>query len=53
MVLLKNGRLQAAGSVAEVLTDAHLQDVFGCALRVNRVPVDGAPFVLAHSALAG
>ncbi|MBB3451926.1 iron complex transport system ATP-binding protein [Rhizobium sp. BK313] len=52
MVLLKNGRLQAAGPVADVLTDRHLQDVFGCALRVNRVPLDGVPFVLAHSALA-
>ncbi|EJK87801.1 heme ABC transporter ATP-binding protein [Rhizobium sp. AP16] len=51
MVLLKNGQLQAAGPVAEVLTDRHLLDVFGCALRVNRIPNDGAPFVLAHSAL--
>ncbi|MDL2400627.1 heme ABC transporter ATP-binding protein [Rhizobium mayense] len=52
MVLLKNGRLQAAGPVANVLTDRHLQNVFGCALRVNRVPLGGVPFVLAHSALA-
>jgi iron complex transport system ATP-binding protein len=51
MVLLKNGQLTAAGPVAKVLTDRHLLDVFGCALRVNRVPTDGAPFVLAHSAL--
>ncbi|MFT4185233.1 MAG: heme ABC transporter ATP-binding protein [Rhizobium sp.] len=53
MLLLKNGRLQASGPVADVLTDRHLEEVFGCALRVNRVPADGAPFVLAHSALAG
>jgi len=52
MVLLKAGRLQAAGPVKEVLTDRHLQDVFGCNLRVNRVPANDAPFVLAHSALA-
>ncbi|AVA22562.1 MULTISPECIES: heme ABC transporter ATP-binding protein [unclassified Rhizobium] len=51
IVLLKNGRLRAAGPVGDVLTDQHLQDVFGCALRVNRVPIDGVPFVLAHSAL--
>ncbi|MGY5800494.1 heme ABC transporter ATP-binding protein [Rhizobium sp. LEGMi12c] len=51
MVLLKNGRLQAKGPVGDVLTDRHLQDVFGCNLRVNRVPADGSPFVLAHSAL--
>ena len=53
MVLLKGGRLQARGSVEDVLTDRHLQDVFGCNLRVNLVPADGAPFVLAHSALDG
>ncbi|MGG6896885.1 MULTISPECIES: heme ABC transporter ATP-binding protein [Rhizobium] len=52
MVLLKGGRLQAAGPVKEVLTDRHLQDVFGCSLRVNCVPANDAPFVLAHSALA-
>lgn len=52
MVLLKDGRLQATGSVKDVLTDGHLQDVFGCNLRVNRVPANDAPFVLAHSALA-
>ncbi|AYG67030.1 MULTISPECIES: heme ABC transporter ATP-binding protein [unclassified Rhizobium] len=51
MLLLKNGRLQAEGSVKDVLTDRHLQDVFGCNLRVNRIPADGVPFVLAHSAL--
>ncbi|MFS8044296.1 heme ABC transporter ATP-binding protein [Rhizobium sp. BR 314] len=51
MVLLKGGRLQAAGPVKEVLTDGHLQDVFGCNLRVNRLPANDAPFVLAHSAL--
>ena len=52
MVLLKTGRLQAAGPIKTVLTDQHLQHVFGCNLRVNRVPADDAPFVLAHSALA-
>ncbi|NLS15414.1 heme ABC transporter ATP-binding protein [Rhizobium sp. P40RR-XXII] len=51
MILLKNGRLQAEGAVKDVLTDRHLQDVFGCNLQVNRIPADGAPFVLAHSAL--
>jgi iron complex transport system ATP-binding protein len=52
MVLLKAGRLAAAGRVKEVLTDAHLESVFGCPLRVNRVPQGDTPFVLAHSALA-
>jgi iron complex transport system ATP-binding protein len=53
MVLLKAGRLAAAGPVKEVLTDECLESVFGCPLRVNRVPADGTPFVLAHSALGG
>ncbi|KAA0700681.1 heme ABC transporter ATP-binding protein [Neorhizobium sp. P12A] len=50
MVLLKNGMLAAGGSVAEVMTDEMLEQVFGCPLRVNRVPKDATPFVLAHSA---
>jgi len=53
MVLLKEGQLRAAGPVREVLQDRHLQDIFGCNLRVNRIPTDGVPFVLAHSALPG
>jgi iron complex transport system ATP-binding protein len=51
IVLMKSGRLAAAGNVREVLTDETMQSVFGCPLRVNQVPVDGTPFVLAHSAL--
>jgi iron complex transport system ATP-binding protein len=53
IVLLKTGRLAAAGAVASVLTDDNLQTVFGCALHVNQPPADGIPFVLPHSALAG
>lgn len=52
MALLKSGKLAAFGPVGEVLTDIHLEKVFGCKLQVNRVPLDGTPFVLAHSALA-
>ena len=53
MVLLKGGGLQSAGPIADVMTDANLTDVFGCALRINRIPVDGRPFVLAHSVFIG
>ncbi|TCU14314.1 heme ABC transporter ATP-binding protein [Rhizobium sullae] len=53
IVLMEGGRLAAAGSVREVLTDERMQSVFGCRLRVNQIPADGTPFVLAHSALAG
>ncbi len=52
IVLMKSGRLAASGTVREVLTDERMQSVFGCPLRVNQVPSDGTPFVLAHSALA-
>jgi iron complex transport system ATP-binding protein len=51
MALLKSGRLAAFGAMKSVLTDRHLETVFGCKLRVNCVPTDQTPFVLAHSAL--
>ncbi|MBB3654997.1 iron complex transport system ATP-binding protein [Rhizobium sp. BK650] len=51
VVLMKSGRQAASGNVHDVLTDATMQAVFGCPLRVNKVPLDGTPFVLAHSAL--
>jgi iron complex transport system ATP-binding protein len=51
MALLKAGRLATFGTVKDVLTDGHLETVFGCKLRVNHVPTDETPFVLAHSAL--
>ncbi|CAN7518695.1 heme ABC transporter ATP-binding protein [Rhizobium sp. LjRoot30] len=50
MILLKKGQLAAAGPIRDVLTDHTLEMVFGCPLRVNQVPSDGTPFVLAHSA---
>jgi iron complex transport system ATP-binding protein len=52
MALLKSGRLTAFGPVKDVLTDSHLEKVFGCSLKVNQPPADETPFVLAHSALA-
>lgn len=51
MVLMKGGELSATGTVTDVLTDEHMLSVFGCPLRVNRVPAGDTPFVLAHSAL--
>ncbi len=51
IALLKGGELAACGTVGDVLTDERLEQVFGCRLRVNRVPADGKPFVLAHSVL--
>ncbi|MBB2677568.1 UNVERIFIED_ORG: iron complex transport system ATP-binding protein [Rhizobium esperanzae] len=51
VVLMKSGRLAAAGSISKVLTDGIMFSVFGCALRINQVPPDDTPFVLAHSAV--
>lgn len=44
IVVLAGGRIRAAGSVADVITDAVLQDAFGVAVRVG-VPPPG-PYVL-------
>ncbi|MBW9117813.1 heme ABC transporter ATP-binding protein [Rhizobium cauense] len=51
IVLMKSGQVAAAGSVRDVMTDETMESVFGCALRINQVPFDGTPFVLAHSAI--
>lgn len=46
LVVMKRGRVEAAGTPTAVLTDATLERVFGCALRVGAVPSPGVPFVL-------
>ena len=33
-------------------TNEIMLSVFGCALRINQVPADGTPFILAHSAVS-
>jgi iron complex transport system ATP-binding protein len=53
IILMKSGAIAASGSVHDVLTDETMQSVFGCPLRINRVPDDDTPFVLAHSAVQG
>jgi iron complex transport system ATP-binding protein len=42
LVMLREGRLHAAGSPAEVFTERNLADVYGCALSVERNPSTGA-----------
>lgn len=49
VVLLVDGRLRASGTPAEVLTSENLSAAYGCALQVNRAPVD-MPFVLPQAA---
>jgi iron complex transport system ATP-binding protein len=41
VVMLRGGRLQAAGTPADVFTPGQLADVYGCALSVRRVPATG------------
>jgi iron complex transport system ATP-binding protein len=41
VVMMRDGRLHAAGSPEEVLTEAHLAAVYGCALSILRDPATG------------
>ncbi|QKV20371.1 heme ABC transporter ATP-binding protein [Oricola thermophila] len=50
VVLLKNGRIHAAGTPADVLTASNLQAVYDCELSVNQPPQAGSIFVLPHQA---
>ncbi|MER2507237.1 heme ABC transporter ATP-binding protein [Amaricoccus sp.] len=51
VVLLDGGGVAAAGTAAEVLTDALLGGAYRAPLRVNRAPPDGGVFVLPQAAL--
>jgi len=46
VVLLSAGRIVAMGTAAEVMRDDLLSEVYGCELRTNVTPANGAPFVL-------
>lgn len=50
MVMMKAGRVEAAGPPREVMTDAVMQRVFGCSMRVNTTPSGDTPFILPHTA---
>ncbi len=50
LLLMRDGRLVVSGPTAAVVTDAILEKVYGCRLRVNAVPPAGVPFVLAQCA---
>ncbi|MCB1477248.1 MAG: heme ABC transporter ATP-binding protein [Rhodobiaceae bacterium] len=49
IVAISGGQIAAAGPPADVLTEALLSDVFGCALKPGQTPADRM-FVLPHSA---
>ena len=46
LLLLREGRVLAAGSPAEVLTPARLREAYGCDVLVQRHPVAGVPQVV-------
>lgn len=50
MIMMKAGRVHATGHPNEVMTDAVMEAVFGCTMRVNKTPVGNVPFVLPHTA---
>jgi iron complex transport system ATP-binding protein len=52
MVLMANGNIEAAGPVAEVLTNEHLSSAYGCSVVVNQTPNDPVPFILPQAAVA-
>jgi iron complex transport system ATP-binding protein len=46
LMLMKEGRIVAAGSVEEVLTSENVREVFGVDALVKRHPATGAPYVV-------
>jgi iron complex transport system ATP-binding protein len=51
MIMMKSGRVRAAGRPDAVMTDTIMEAVFGCAMRVNTTPAGSVPFVLPHTAV--
>jgi iron complex transport system ATP-binding protein len=49
IAVLDQGRVAAAGTPAETVTDEVLARVFKCAVMVGRAPPPGVPFVLPHT----
>ncbi len=46
VTLMQQGRALAAGTIAEVFTDARLSLAYGCALRINTAPPESGLFIL-------
>ena len=49
MLLIAGGTVLAAGPAAAVMNDERLSTAFGCAVRTNRLPPGGSPFLLPQS----
>ena len=50
IVLLAEGHVLSAGTVAEVMTSETLSRAYGCRLQVGTAPPPGTPFLLPHAA---
>ncbi|MEM6618399.1 MAG: heme ABC transporter ATP-binding protein [Pseudomonadota bacterium] len=50
MMLLKEGRVQAAGTPRDVMTDDILRTTYDCPVRVGVAPAGEVPWVLPHAA---
>lgn len=53
LVVMSRGRIAEQGSARSVLRDDLLSEVYGCPVRTNVAPANGAPFVLPTAALGG
>jgi iron complex transport system ATP-binding protein len=49
IVVMSRGRIAARGNPMQVLRDELLSDVYGCRVRTNAMPANGAPFVLPYA----
>ena len=43
MILINKGRIYAAGTPSEVITEEHIREVYGCPVLVDAHPVSGGP----------
>jgi iron complex transport system ATP-binding protein len=50
ILAIRDGRVAGFGKPADILTDALIEDVFECPMRVGQIPDPSMPFVLPQSA---
>ncbi len=46
LILLKDGRVWADGTPAQILTEAQIREVFSASVKVERHPVTGVPHII-------
>ena len=52
IVLMARGRIRASGKPADILRDDLLSELYGCPVRTNATPANGAPFVIPQVGVA-